>query len=199
MFSKSTTNVANTQPLIHRLPAGMMQGDKSTEIFGCRETNKVYAISDGKSIPFEDLPAKLRAQIFEKLLDDSKAMEDLKHLSQPEATSKFAFCIYGAADSNPDFCADGILKEADNFICSNNCQCLKWNSKNINIKGNRLTIREIEIIQLLASDLSDKMIADQLGISTSTLDTHKNHLFEKAGVFTKQGLIMAAAAEKIVQ
>jgi DNA-binding CsgD family transcriptional regulator len=199
MFSKSTTNVANKQQLIHRLPAGMMQGDKSTEIFGCRETQKVYALSDGKSIPFEELNPALRAQIFEKLLDDSKAMEDLKHLSQTEAISKYAFCVYGAADSNADFCANGKLKEADNFICSKNCQCLKWQSKNIIINGNRLTIREIEIIQLLATDKSDKMIADELGISTSTLDTHKNHLFEKAGVFSKNGLIMLAASEKIVQ
>jgi DNA-binding CsgD family transcriptional regulator len=62
-----------------------------------------------------------------------------------------------------------------------------------------LTIREIEIIQLLATDKSDKMVADELGISTSTLDTHKKHLFEKAGVFSKSGLIFAAIDEKIVQ
>lgn len=199
MYSKSTTNVANPQHQIHRLPAGMMQGDKSTEIFACRETQKVFALSDGKSIPFEELDPMLRAQVFEKLLDDSKAMDDLKHLSQGDAISKFAFCIYGAADSNPDFCANGILQHADNFICSNACQCLKWASKNITIKGNRLTIREIEIIQLLATDMSDKMIADALGISQSTLDTHKNHLFEKAGVHSKNGLIVAAIDEKIIQ
>jgi DNA-binding NarL/FixJ family response regulator len=199
MYSKSTTNVANPQHLIHRLPAGMMQGDKSTEIFACRESQKLFALSDGKSIPFEELDPALRAQIFEKLLDDSKALEDLKHFNQSDALSKYAFCIYGAADSNPDFCADGNLKEADNFICGNSCQCLKWQSKNITINGNRLTIREIEIIQLLATDKSDKMVADELGICTSTLDTHKNHLFEKAGVFSKSGLIVAAIDEKIIQ
>lgn len=199
MFSKSTTNVANAQHHIHRLPAGMMQGDKSTEIFACRESQKVFALSDGKSIPFEELNPVLRAQIFEKLLNDPKAMEDLKNLSQNEAIEKFAFCVYGACDSNADFCADGQLKEADNFICGNSCQCLKWQSKNITLNGNRLTIREIEIIQLLATDKSDKMIADELGICTSTLDTHKNHLFEKAGVFSKPGLIVAAIDEKIVQ
>lgn len=199
MYGKSTTNVATMQPPIHRLPAGMMKGDKSTEIFADRETKNVYAISDGKSILFNELPVEMRAQIFAKLLDDSKAMEDLKHLSPEKATEQFAFCVYGAADSNPDFNIDGELKEADNFICSNNCQCLKWNSKSIKINNHRLTIREIEIIQLLATDLSDKMIADKLGISVSTLDTHKNHLFEKAGVFSKAGLIVAAINEKIVQ
>lgn len=199
MYGKSTTNVATLQPTIHRIPAGMLQGDKTTEIFACRDSKNVFAISDGKSIPFNELPQVIRAQVFDKLLEDPKAMEDLKDLSPEEATQQYAFCVYGAADSNPDFCSGGKLKEADNFICSDNCQCLKWPSKNITISGNKLTIREIEIIQLLATDLSDKMIADKLGISISTLDTHKNHLFEKAGVLSKPGLIIAAVNEKIVQ
>jgi DNA-binding CsgD family transcriptional regulator len=140
----------------------------------------------------------MRAQIFTKLLDDPKAMEDLKHLNQDQAIEQFAFCIYGDADNNPDFCPDGQLKQPDNFICGNNCQCLKWESKKIKINGNRLTIREIEIPQQLATDKSDKMIADELGISQSTLDTHKSHLFEKAGVYSKAGLIVAAIDKKIV-
>lgn len=199
MYDKSKTKVATTQQLIHRLPAGMVKGDTSTELFADRETQKVYAISNGQTIPFSELPGKMRAQVFAKMLADDKAMIDLNHLPAKDALDKFAFCIYGAADSNPDFCSNGLLQEADNFICSNSCQCLKWQSKNITLKGQKLTYREIEIIQLLATDLSDKMIADQLNISVSTLDTHKKHLFEKAEVFSKNGLIMAAAAEKIIQ
>jgi DNA-binding NarL/FixJ family response regulator len=141
----------------------------------------------------------MRAQIFEKLLDDPIAMQDLKQLSQPEAIEKFAFCIYGAADDNPDFNEVGDLKAAENFSCSSNCQCLKWFSKKITIKGNRITPRELEIVTLLATDKSDKMIADELGISVSTLDTHKNNLFDKAQVYSKAGLIVAAIHEKIVQ
>jgi DNA-binding CsgD family transcriptional regulator len=199
MYDKSKTKVANSQQLIHRLPAGMMQGDNATELFADRNTKKVYAISNGQTIPFSDLPGKMRAQVFAKMLADGKALIDLKNMEAKEALDRFAFCIYGAADSNPDFCSNGILKEADNFICGQFCQCLKWNSKKITIKGQKLTSREIEIIQLLATDLSDKMIADQLNISVSTLYTHKKHLFEKAEVFSKNGLIMAAAAEKIIQ
>lgn len=199
MPDKCITNVATMQPPIHRLPAGMVKGDKSTEIFACRDTENLYAISDGHTIPFSDLDPLMRGQIFEKLIGDEKAFEDLKHLELDKAVEKFAFCVYGAADSNPDFCPSGNLKEADNFICSNNCHCLKWASKSITINGNQLTNREIEIIQLFATDLSDKMIADQLGITISTLDTHKNHLFAKAGVASKPGLIVAAINEKIVQ
>jgi DNA-binding CsgD family transcriptional regulator len=188
-----------TNSLIHQIPAGLMIGDTSTELFGCRETKRVYALSNGKTIKFEDLNPIKRALIFEKLLSDNVAIQDLKHLSQTEAIERFAFCIYGAADHEPDFDANGNLKEADNFICSNNCQCLKWESKNISIDGNKLTPREFEIVTLLASDKPDKLIADELGITESTLNTHKKHLFDKFHVFSKSGLITKAISNKIIQ
>lgn len=188
-----------TNPLIHQIPAGIMIGDKRTELFGCRETKRVFALSDGKTIPFQELNPIKRALIFEKLLSDEAAIQDLKELPQAEAIERFAFCIYGAADHQPDFCENGKLKEADNFICSNNCKCLKWNSKNISIDGNRLTPRELEIVTLLASDKPDKQIADELEITESTLNTHKKHLFEKFNVYSKSGLITKAITNKIIQ
>jgi DNA-binding CsgD family transcriptional regulator len=176
-----------------------MIGDNSTELFGCRETKRVYALSNGQTIKFEDLNPVKRALIFEKLLSDNVAIQDLKHLSQAEAIERFAFCIYGAADHEPDFDANGNLKQADNFICSNNCQCLKWESKNITIDGNKLTPREFEIVTLLASDKPDKLIAEELGITESTLNTHKKHLFDKFHVLSKSGLITKAICNKIIQ
>jgi hypothetical protein len=102
-----------TNPLIHQIPAGIMIGDKRTELFGCRETKRVFALSDGKTIPFQELNPSKRALIFEKLLSDEAAINDLKELPQAEAIERFAFCIYGAADHEPDFCENGQLKEAE--------------------------------------------------------------------------------------
>lgn len=183
----------------HQIPAGLLLGDKRTEIFGCRETKKAFFLTNGKTAPFKELSGKMKAQIFEQLLNDDVALEDLKHLTQEQAIEQFAFCNYGAADSEPDFCENGELKKADNFICSDHCMCLKWKSKSITIDGIALTPREFEIITLMASDLADKQIADQLGISESTLNTHKSHLFEKASVHSKSGLISKAFHQKIIQ
>jgi len=188
-----------TNPLIHQLPAGLMIGDNSTEMFGCRKTKRVFAITNGQTLKFEELHPTKRALIFEKLLSDEVAIQDLKDLPQAEAIEHFAFCVYGAADHEPDFDCNGNLKQADNFICSNNCKCLKWESKNISIEGNKLTPREIEIVTLLASDQPDKQIADELGITESTLNTHKKHLFEKFNVYSKSGLITKAISNKIIQ
>ena len=188
-----------TNSVIHQIPAGLMIGDKSTELFGCRETKRVFGLSNGQTIKFEELHPTKRALIFEKLLSDEVAIQDLKDLPQAEAIEHFAFCVYGAADHEPDFDCNGNLKQADNFICSNNCKCLKWESKNISIEGNKLTPREIEIVTLLASDQPDKQIADELGITESTLNTHKKHLFEKFNVYSKSGLITKAISNKIIQ
>ncbi|KIQ22882.1 hypothetical protein RT99_06050 [Flavobacterium sp. MEB061] len=65
--------------------------------------------------------------------------------------------------------------------------------------GTALTIREIQIVNLMASDLPDKQIAEKLKIAKSTLNTHKQNLFEKAGVKSKSGLITKAINQKIIQ
>lgn len=199
MHSKSTTNYSNLQQIIHQLPAGQLPSDKRTELFGCRTTKKVYVLSEGKTLPFKELNPVKKALVFEKLLNDDKAMEDLKHLSQEEALEQFSFCIYGAADHHPDFCEKGKLSESDNFLCSNSCKCIMWNSKVLTIDNIPLTPRQFEIIQLMASDLCDKQIADKLGICESTLDTHKTKMFEKFGVLSKSGMITKAVQHKIIQ
>lgn len=199
MKDKFTKNIANQQHLIHQLPAGTMPDDQATEIFACRTSRAVYAISKGNTIPFQKLPPIMRSQIFERLLDDELAMNDLKHLDQDKAVEQFAFCIFGAADSEADFCPDGNLKESDNFICSNNCQCLNWKSKKITVDGIQITHRQLQIAQRLATDKPDKQIADELGICVSTLDTHKKAFFEKFNVHSKTALVMKFIENKIIQ
>lgn len=194
MHDKSTTKSD-----VHQIPAGLLIGDKRTEIFGCKETKKTFFLTNGQTANFKELPGNLKAQLLSELLNDDIAFDDLRHLSQEEAIEQFAFCNYGAANHEPDFCENGELKKSDNFICSNNCKCLKWNSKKITIDGIAITPRELEIITLMASDLADKQIADQLKISESTLNTHKHHLFEKASVQSKTGLISKAIHQKIIQ
>ncbi|MES2813230.1 MAG: helix-turn-helix transcriptional regulator [Bacteroidota bacterium] len=194
MYSKSNENL-----LIHQLPAGLLVGDNRTELFGCRTTKKVFTISNGITKSFNELDPLKKAMIFEQMLDDDAAMEDLKNFPQEEAIEKFAFCVYGDANHEPDFCENGELQKADNFMCSDNCQCLKWQSKNITVDDKPITGRQLEIIKLLASDLCDKQIASQLSITESTLDTHKTKIFEKFQVHSKQGLITKAIAQKIIQ
>lgn len=52
-----------------------------------------------------------------------------------------------------------------------------------------LSRRELEVLQLLKGNLTNKEIADQLCISLSTLKTHINHIYHKAGVKNRKQLI----------
>lgn len=45
-----------------------------------------------------------------------------------------------------------------------------------------LTTREVEVLALIARGLTNKQIAEQLFVNESTVKTHINHLFAKAGI-----------------
>jgi DNA-binding CsgD family transcriptional regulator/pimeloyl-ACP methyl ester carboxylesterase len=56
-----------------------------------------------------------------------------------------------------------------------------------------LTEREIEVLQLLAAGLSNRVIAERLVISVRTVETHVAHIYAKLGVTTR----VAATAQAI--
>lgn len=62
-----------------------------------------------------------------------------------------------------------------------------------------LTEREIEILKLIASGLSNKEIGDQLFISHRTVDTHRTNLMKKLNVNNIAGLIRFAIKNGYVQ
>ena len=45
-----------------------------------------------------------------------------------------------------------------------------------------LTDREVDVLRHIAAGLSNRLIADKLSISTSTVATHIRHIFRKIGV-----------------
>ena len=45
-----------------------------------------------------------------------------------------------------------------------------------------LTVRELEVLEQMAGGLSDKGIADRLALSTHTVGTHVQHIFQKLGL-----------------
>jgi DNA-binding NarL/FixJ family response regulator len=57
-----------------------------------------------------------------------------------------------------------------------------------------LTVRELEVLALVAKGLLQKQVAQKLSISPKTVGTHMSHIFEKLGVHS-QGQAVAAAHE----
>ena len=61
-----------------------------------------------------------------------------------------------------------------------------------------LTKREIEIIQKIADDMSNKQIADDLNISLRTVETHRRNLMQKLKVNTVVALLKYAAKRNLI-
>lgn len=62
----------------------------------------------------------------------------------------------------------------------------------------KLTNREIEILKLFASSLSNQEIADKLFISVRTVESHKNHIMQKLELKSTVDLIKFAIRNKLV-
>ncbi|MCF8279807.1 MAG: LuxR C-terminal-related transcriptional regulator [Bacteroidales bacterium] len=56
----------------------------------------------------------------------------------------------------------------------------------------RLTGREKEVLKLIVNGLTSKEIADDLGISKLTVDTHRKHIQQKLGVSKQVDLLKLA-------
>jgi two-component system response regulator NreC len=65
--------------------------------------------------------------------------------------------------------------------------------------GQRLSPREREIVQLLAEGKSNKQVADALGISVRTAETHRASILRKLKVGSVADLVRYAIRNKIIQ
>jgi DNA-binding NarL/FixJ family response regulator len=65
--------------------------------------------------------------------------------------------------------------------------------------GQRLTGREREIVQLVAEGQSNKEVADKLGISVRTAETHRAHILHKLNLDSVAGLVRYAIRNKMIE
>lgn len=61
-----------------------------------------------------------------------------------------------------------------------------------------LNEREIEFIQLAATELTYKEIADHMCVSIRTIDGYRDHLFEKFHVKSRVGLVLYAIRNRLI-
>ena len=59
------------------------------------------------------------------------------------------------------------------------------------------SLRELEIISLACQDCSIKVIADKLGISPRTVETHRMRIMQRMGVKSAAGMVAYAFKHKL--
>jgi DNA-binding NarL/FixJ family response regulator len=66
-------------------------------------------------------------------------------------------------------------------------------------KNNRLSSREVEVLQLIAEGKPNKQVAAELGVTFKTVDKHRQHLMSKLDIHDVAGLTRYAIAEGIIE
>jgi DNA-binding NarL/FixJ family response regulator len=66
-------------------------------------------------------------------------------------------------------------------------------------KGNRLSSREVEVLQLIAEGKPNKQVAAELGLSFKTVDKHRQHLMSKLNIHDVAGLTRYAISTGIIE
>ncbi len=70
---------------------------------------------------------------------------------------------------------------------------------NFKKKNNRLSPREVEVLQLIAEGKPNKQVAAVLGVSFKTIDKHRQHLMAKLNIHDIAGLTRYAIAQGIIE
>jgi len=70
---------------------------------------------------------------------------------------------------------------------------------NVSQKNNRLSSREIEVLQLIAEGKPNKQVAAELGVSFKTVDKHRQHLMAKLNIHDIAGLTRYAISQGIIE
>ena len=65
--------------------------------------------------------------------------------------------------------------------------------------SNRLSSREVEVLQLIAEGKPNKQVAAELGVTFKTVDKHRQHLMSKLDIHDVAGLTRYAIAEGIIE
>jgi DNA-binding NarL/FixJ family response regulator len=99
---------------------------------------------------------------------------ELQHSSLP-------FLNVNASESN-------FVKQVDNLL----------NKSISQDNSDGLTVRETEVLTLVAKGLLNKEIADQLGISLHTVISHRKNIASKLGIKTVSGFTMYAAMNGLI-
>ena len=64
---------------------------------------------------------------------------------------------------------------------------------------NNLSVREIQVVELIVKELSNDEIASELKISKRTVESHRKNIFKKTQVKSIIGLVILAIKNNLVQ
>lgn len=89
-------------------------------------------------------------------------------------------------------------KEVSSIILKSYLKQIKNPERADEYEGKKLTVRELEILRMVAQVYSNQLIAEKLFISVRTVESHKNHIMQKLELTTSVDLVKYAIKSKII-
>ena len=90
-----------------------------------------------------------------------------------------------------------LINSGNQYLCRDTINILLDESDTNQTETGELTEREVEILELICNEHTNKEIANLLNISTRTVDAHRRNLLQKTGAKNTAGLVKYAVKHKI--
>jgi hypothetical protein len=192
-------NYKSNQNFTPQKIAGLFPSDNNIEFFGNRETKKTLWMQNGCIHFFTELPSEYYSLLKKEYLQTPKAIMFCSNIHRElrDQVELFTYYMWGDLDTTPDI-KNGKLSNSENFRDKRNCPSLLWNGKDITIDRYILTPRDLVIIDMIADDHKDAVIADAIGVCHSHYDALKRQLFNHTSTQTKTALVLKAKDQNVI-
>ncbi len=176
------------------IPAGINSG-----IEAFVDGDKVMILKDGKVIPLNDSIQALH-DFYYCMSSDSEIEATLERMGYhgTEAVNKFVACRFGEFDSRADLTEDGVSMP-EFWNCPERGKCIGEGIVCVLPRGinGKLTPREIQVIKMIHSEMTDTQIGDALQIAENTVHKHRQNIAYKIGCKSVVGIIKFAIENHI--
>ncbi len=122
----------------------------------------------------------------------------LGYVLKSDADTELLAAVDHARHHQPFFTSKLALTMAHNFVMGPKESAGASGGKQDEAPDSTLTPREIEVVRLLAEGNSNKQVASALGVSTRTIESHRNHIMHKMNFASFSDLIRFAVRNNLV-
>jgi DNA-binding NarL/FixJ family response regulator len=118
------------------------------------------------------------------------------YVLKSDADTELLSAVDHARQGQPFFTSKLARSMAENFVQGGSSEA--ESAEQGGLPENSLTAREVQVITLLADGKSNKAVAGQLGVSTRTVESHRNHIMRKMNFTSFSELIRFAIRNNLV-
>jgi DNA-binding CsgD family transcriptional regulator len=173
----------------------------STEFFVSENETKI--IQSGKVLPFCEISLGTMRVLEEEINENISVkleLHDMHPFSKMKRIEQFARCRFGGLDFEGDI-KDGKLQDGEYWACPNhgNCKSEGILCKLPTYNEQRLTKQDVELLQLTATNLTNEVIGEKMGLPMGSFHKAKKFLYIKLGIQTKQEGVMISFLLNLIQ